>query len=88
MSGRGRVWSYVVVHPPLLPAYGEQAPYNAVVVALEEDATIRLVGNLVTGPEGRLDEVDPDTIEIGEPVVVCFQQIAEDVTLPRWRRPS
>jgi hypothetical protein len=88
MSGRGRVWSFVNVHPPLLAAYGEHAPYNAIVVELDEDSTIRLVGNLVSGPEGALEEIDADTIEIGEPVEVCFQQIAEDVTLPRWRRPS
>ena len=88
MSGRGRVWSFVNLHPPLLPAYGEHAPYNAVVVELDEDPTIRLVGNLVSGPEGALEEIDAGTIEIGEPVEVCFQQIAEDVTLPRWRRPS
>jgi hypothetical protein len=88
MSGRGRIWSFVKVHPPLLPAYGEHAPYNAIVVELGEDSTIRLVGNLVSGPEGTLEEIDAGTIEIGEPVEVCFQQIAEDVTLPRWRRSS
>jgi hypothetical protein len=32
-SGRGTVWSFVVPHPPLLPAYAEQAPYNVIVVA-------------------------------------------------------
>src|ERR1700704_499044 len=26
MSGRARVWSVVIPHPPLLPAYGDQAP--------------------------------------------------------------
>ena len=47
MSGRGRVWSVVVVHPPLLPAYAAQAPYNVVVVELDDDPSIRLVGNVV-----------------------------------------
>src|SRR5690606_12820801 len=47
MSGRGRVWSFVVAHPPLLPAYQAMAPYNVVVVELDEDPHIRLVGNLV-----------------------------------------
>src|SRR5205814_10438837 len=46
LSGRGTIWSFVVVHPPLLPAYQELAPYNVITVALEEDPTLRLVGNL------------------------------------------
>ena len=84
-SGRGRIWSYVVPHPPLLPAYQELAPYNAIVVALDEEPAIRFVGNLVASPEGAINEVDPASIAIGEPVRVVFQQV-EDVTLPRWVR--
>ncbi|GAA3058452.1 hypothetical protein GCM10020000_46510 [Streptomyces olivoverticillatus] len=48
MSGRGRIWSYVLPHPPLLPAYAELAPYNVILVALADAPGIRLVGNLVT----------------------------------------
>ena len=84
-SGRGSVWSYVVPHPPLLPAYAALAPYNVVTVALEEDPSIRFVGNLLARPEGTIDEVDPATIVIGEPVRVVFQAV-EDVHLPRWVR--
>jgi uncharacterized OB-fold protein len=84
-SGRGTVWSYVVPHPPLLPAYAELAPYNVIVVALEEDETIRLVGNLVESPDGAINEVDPHSVEVGEPVEVVFARV-DDVTLPRWIR--
>ncbi|WP_208609693.1 Zn-ribbon domain-containing OB-fold protein, partial [Streptomyces atriruber] len=41
MSGRGRIWSYVFPHPPLLPAYAEQAGYNAIVVELADAPRIR-----------------------------------------------
>ena len=34
--GRGRIWSYVFPHPPLLPDYAAQAPYNVIVVELAE----------------------------------------------------
>jgi uncharacterized OB-fold protein len=84
-SGRGRIWSYIVAHPPLLPAYAACAPYNAIVVELEEDATIRFAGNLVTNALGTIDEIDPATIEIGEAVRVVFARI-DDVFLPRWTR--
>lgn len=84
-SGRGTVWSFIVPHPPLLPAYAELAPYNAIVVALDEDPAIRFVGNLVTGPDGPINEIDPATIAIGEAVRVVFSP-GEEVTLPRWQR--
>jgi uncharacterized OB-fold protein len=84
-SGRGRIWSFIVPHPPLLPAFAEVAPYNAIIVELEEDPLIRFAGNLVTGPDGEINEVDPATITIGEPVSVVFHQI-NDVYLPRWVR--
>jgi hypothetical protein len=83
MSGRGTIWSFVVAHPPLLPAYAELAPYNVVTIALDEDPSLRLVGNLVASPQGRIHEVDPASIQIGAPVQVVFQQV-EDVYLPRW----
>jgi uncharacterized OB-fold protein len=86
LSGRGRVWSFVVPHPPLLPAFMPVAPYNVVVVEVEEDAAIRFVGNLVSGPGASIDSVDPAGILIGEAVVVCFERVAEDVALPRWVR--
>jgi uncharacterized protein len=84
MSGRGRIWSYVVPHPPLLPDYAVLAPYNVIVVALEEDPALRLVGNLVATEDGEINEVDPATIEIGAPVRAVFPQVAPDLALPRW----
>ncbi|MCX5090989.1 OB-fold domain-containing protein [Streptomyces sp. NBC_00365] len=80
MSGHGRVWSYVVPHPPLLPAYAALAPYNAIVVELAEAPRIRLVGNLVTTPGAPLDSFSPERIRIGARVRVVFS--AEG--LPQW----
>src|SRR5580704_6946764 len=34
MSGRGSVWSFVVAHPPLLPAYAPFAPFAVITVTL------------------------------------------------------
>ncbi|TMM12215.1 MAG: hypothetical protein E6G01_16380 [Actinobacteria bacterium] len=82
MSGRGTIWSFVVPHPPLLPDYAELAPYNVVVVALDEDPTLRLVGNLVTAADGPINEILD--IEIGAPVRVVFAEVSDDVSLPRW----
>ncbi|GAA2061253.1 hypothetical protein GCM10009801_03440 [Streptomyces albiaxialis] len=84
MSGRGRIWSYVLPHPPLLPGYAEQAPYNAVVVELADAPRIRMAGNLVASPDAPLNSVDPSKLRIGAPVKVAFHRMADGVTVPRW----
>jgi uncharacterized protein len=92
VSGRGTLWSYVVPHPPLLPAYAEIAPYNVIVVELDDEPNIRFVGNLVSGPGGSINEIDPSTISIGEPVEVVFSVLVRadgsSVAMPRWVRAA
>jgi uncharacterized OB-fold protein len=83
VSGRGRIWSYVFPHPPLLPDYAAQAPYNAVIVELAEDPLIRLVGNVVADPDAALDSVDPARLRIGARVQVAFTEV-DGMTVPRW----
>jgi uncharacterized OB-fold protein len=73
VSGRGSIWSFVVAHPPLLPYFTERAPYNVIVVALDEDSSIRLVGNL-SAEEPR----------IGQRVRVEFEPVSDAIHLPRW----
>ena len=76
-SGRGSVYSHVVCHPPVLPAFRDLVPYIVVVVSLDEAEEIRLVGNLLDCPV--------DALRIGLPVEVAFQELEEGVVLPQWR---
>jgi hypothetical protein len=84
MSGTGRLWSFVVPHPPLLPAFTKIAPYNVIVVELADDPSIRMVGNLVKSAAGEINEVDSTMLTIGAAVRVVFQPVADDVVLARW----
>ncbi|GHJ30688.1 hypothetical protein TPA0910_51210 [Streptomyces hygroscopicus subsp. sporocinereus] len=84
MSGRGRIWSYVVPHPPLLPAYAAQAPYNVVLVELADAPRIRLVGNLVASADAALNSVAPERIRIGTPVKAAFHRTDHGLTVVRW----
>lgn len=86
VSGAATVWSFVVAHPPLLPAYAEVAPYNVIVVALDEDPELRMVGNLIEDAGAGINSVDPATIAIGDRVRVVFEPITDDIALPRWVR--
>lgn len=75
VSGRGSVWSFVVAHPPLLPWFEARAPYPVVVVALDEDPRLRLVGGF-DGDRARL--------RIGARVRVRFEPIEGGLALPGW----
>jgi len=57
VSGRGTVFSYVVVRQQLVP--GHEVPYVVAVVELEEQAGLRMTGILVA---------DPGEVRIGMPV--------------------
>jgi uncharacterized OB-fold protein len=81
VSGHGRVWSYVVAHPPLLPDYAARAPYNVVIVELADAPRIRLVGNLVTEAGAPLGSLDPDRVRIGAGVRFVFDHATG---LPQW----
>jgi uncharacterized OB-fold protein len=85
VSGRGRIWSYVVPHPPLLPGFSELAPYNVILVELDDDPTIRLSGQLVAHAGAAPNTVDPAAIVIGEPVRAVFTPV-EDVGFLQWVR--
>ena len=84
-SGRGTIWSFIVPHPPLLPAYSNLAPYNVIVVALDEDPAIRFVGNLLARRRGPSTRSTRTPFASAKPVRVVFQQV-DDVSLPRWVR--
>lgn len=73
-SGRGEVYSYVVAHPPFLPAFAAQLPHILVLVQLAEGP--RLVGYMV--------DTTPAAMRFGLPVQVVFRRLTDDVTLPVW----
>ena len=72
-SGRGTVYSFVVVHHPQVPAF--DYPLAVAVVELEEGT--RLVAN-ITG-------VGPEAVHIGMPVTVDFVAVDDELTLPMFR---
>jgi uncharacterized protein len=83
-SGRGRIWSFAVPHPPLLPAFVDEAPYIVVVVELEEDPGIRLVGNIVREVDGAIGSITSDELTVGMDVIAVFGKSVEGFPVPQW----
>jgi uncharacterized OB-fold protein len=75
VRGTGTVASFTLCYPPVLPAFADRAPYNAVVVQLDEGPF--MVSNLV--------DIENDEIEVGLPVEVTFVDLDDELTLPQFR---
>ena len=75
LAGTGVIWSWVVAHPPLLPAFAADAPYSVIVVELPEG--IRMLG--------RLFDVPNEAIREGMAVRVDFEDVEDGVSIPCWR---
>ena len=74
VSGRGTVFSYNVMHQVYHPGFADEVPYAVVVISLEEGA--KMTSNLVG--------MKPHDIKIDMPVKVVFEEITEDITLPKF----
>jgi uncharacterized OB-fold protein len=73
-KGKGKIHSWVTYRES--PHPGFKAPYSVVLVELDEG--VRLISNMV--------DTDPEEISIGMPVEVVFDDVLDDLTLPKFRR--
>jgi uncharacterized OB-fold protein len=74
-SGRARLLSWVVVHPPVLPAWKERVPYAVVLVECEEG--VRTIGGLL--------DAEPAALRMDMPMVVAFAPSPDGDLVPQWR---
>ena len=73
VSGRGRLESWVEFHRAYWPGFSGELPYRVCLIQLEEGPLI--VSNLV-GEEA----------EVGDAVQVVFEDVTDEITLPKFRR--
>lgn len=69
----GTLYSWTVVRHSIHSAF--PAPCTVILVALDDDPTVRLVGNLQGEPP----------VYAGMPMQVWFEHVAPGVTLPQWQ---
>jgi uncharacterized OB-fold protein len=75
LSGRGTIYSFIIVHRPQHPAFFDDVPYNVAIVELDEG--VRMHSNVV--------ECANEELRVGLPVEVVFDVRNEEITLPRFR---
>ena len=77
VSGRGTIYSFTVMHQPNVAGFEDEVPYLNILVELEEQPLLFMVSNLAFS---KLDK-----IQIGRTVELYFEEVDDDVTLPKFR---
>ena len=75
VSGRGTIYTWTVFHHVYHPAFKDKVPYAVVNVELEEGPRIN----------SRLLDYKTEDIKIGLPVMVAFEDVTSEITLPMFR---
>jgi uncharacterized OB-fold protein len=64
------------MYRPISPAFTEDVPYNVAIVELDEGP--RLMTSIVG--------CDPEALKVGTPVEIVYDDINDEITLPRFRQ--
>ena len=74
-SGKGKIYSFTVVHRPPSHTFEEDVPYVVAIVELDEGP--RIMSNII--------KTDPGNIRVDMPVEVIFDDISPAISLPKFR---
>ena len=74
-SGRGVIYSYTIIRQNKSPEFRDDVPYNVALIQLDEGP--RMMSSVV--------EITPDDLRVDLPVVVVFDSITDEISLPRFR---
>ncbi|MBN1547928.1 MAG: Zn-ribbon domain-containing OB-fold protein [Syntrophaceae bacterium] len=74
-SGKGKIFSYSTTMAGVEEKFTEDLPFVLALVDLEEG--VRMMGNVVN--------CRPEEVSIGMDVEVFFDDVTEEITLPKWK---
>ena len=75
VSGKGRVFSFVIYHRAYHPGFQDEIPYVVGVIELDEGA--RMLSNVIG--------CKPEEVRCDMPVEVSFEDITDEMSLPKFR---
>ncbi len=76
VSGKGKVYTFTVVHHMFHPGFADDMPYSLALVELDEQPGLRILANVVA--------CENDDLRIGMPVEVTFEE-RDGLTVPQFR---
>jgi len=76
-DGAGELYSFTIIHHPLLPDLADSVPYVPGVVELPDTNGCRLVG--------ALRDVQLDAVRVGMPVELVWRDVRDGETVPTFR---
>ncbi|MFJ8236247.1 Zn-ribbon domain-containing OB-fold protein [Ureibacillus sp. NPDC094379] len=76
ISGKGEIYSYTIFHRAYHPAFKNKVPYNVAWIKLEEG--IFMISNVI-GVDSQSE------IQVGMKVMVDFEEIEDEISLPVFR---
>ncbi len=74
-GGQGTILTFTIVRRPVSEAYAADVPYVVALIKLDEGPT--MMSNVV--------QCDPETLQIGDPVQVLFENWTEEISIPQFR---
>jgi uncharacterized OB-fold protein len=77
VAGRGRVFSYTIVHHAAIASVADEVPYAVVVVEFDDAPGARLISNVL--------DLDPDQVEIGMQLELVWEEPDSGAVLPRFQ---
>ena len=76
VSGKGKIYSYVVYRQAPQPNWASRVPYVIALVELE-DCGIKMMTNIV--------DCKPEDVKINMDVEVVFEDATEEISIPRFK---
>ena len=80
VSGDGVLKTWTVVHQPFLPAFADDTPYVIAEIELPEQEGLRIITQLV--------DIDIDDLALGLSLEVVFDDRAEGISVPQFKRAA
>lgn len=81
VSGKGIVHSWVMVrdsaYRPVHPGFAKDRPYPILLIELPDAGGVHMISNIV--------DCSPENIKIDMPVEVVFDDVTDEITLPKFR---
>ncbi|HUG16729.1 MAG TPA: Zn-ribbon domain-containing OB-fold protein [Thermomicrobiales bacterium] len=77
VSGKGTLHAFTIVYNQRAPGFADEVPYVVAMIDLEEGP--RMMTNLIDV------QADPEHVKIGMSVEVVYEDVTDEITLPKFR---